>query len=60
METGGRELVEERAVGWTEPFFIQSQRELERARGWLCFLNESPKSGFIDVIDVEFTILPGQ
>lgn len=51
-----------RAVGWTGTFFILSQWEPERAREWLYFLNESPKTveRCIDVIDVEFTILPGQ
>lgn len=32
----------------------------ESKGGGCVFLNESPKTECIDVIDVEFTILPGQ
>lgn len=52
--------MEEGAVGWMGSFFILSQGDRAREqRGWLCFLNESPKTGLIHVIDVEFTILLG-
>lgn len=54
--------MEGRAVGWTGTFFSLSQRKAERAGGWGLFLNVSPKTvkAFIDVIDVDFTILSGQ
>lgn len=52
-------------MGWTETLLILSQREAERAGGWVfiyLFFNLSPKTvnAFIDVTDVEFAVLSGQ